>query len=304
MEVFLEFVEFLNPRFVLIENVTGILSLNKGAAIRALQVALTDLGYEVRLGVLQAGNYGIAQSRWRVFLWGANKGNALPEFPEPTHLFPKKTIFGATEFKDFVVTPPSDKQTLFWDPKPTVTVGDAIRDLPAIRNGGGQDVMSYRSEPKSEFQESMRLFTSSDELFDHRTKRLGDVMLERCKAVPKNKKGAGWLDLPDHLKPKNLVRHGDNRYPNRFGRLHWDGIFNTILCEAHPYWSAVFHPSQARVLSIRECARAQGFPDHFRFYGPPTKRYEQVGNAVPPLLAEQLGLELIEAAAKRAIKTG
>lgn len=120
-------------------------------------------------------------------------------------------------------------------------------------------------------------------------------MLARCSAVPR-RPGAGWLDLPEHLKPKNLLRHGDDRYPNRFGRLHWSGTFNTILTQALPYWGRVIHPEQDRVISVRESARAQGFSDAVRFFGPQTHQYAQVGNAVPPPLARAIGIEIMRAA--------
>ena len=119
-------------------------------------------------------------------------------------------------------------------------------------------------------------------------------MLDRVYAIPCKPK-AGWLDLPEDLKPKNLLRHGDNRYPNRFGRLWWEGIFNTILSEANPYWGRVIHPLQHRVISVRESARAQGIPDCVNFNGKLSKQYRQAGNAVPPPLAELIGREIINA---------
>jgi DNA (cytosine-5)-methyltransferase 1 len=192
-----------------------------------------------------------------------------------------------------VVKPPDSGSDLFWHPKPTVTVGDAISDLPEIGNGGGADEMPYKSPPRSSFQTEVR--RGSTVLYDHRCARLEELMLARCVAVPRHP-GAGWLDLPEHLKPKNLLRHGDRRYDNRFGRLHWEGTFNTILTRAMPYWSAVFHPEQDRVISVRESARAQGFPDHVRFAGPLSSRYRQVGNAVPPALGESLGRAIVHAA--------
>jgi DNA (cytosine-5)-methyltransferase 1 len=103
---------------------------------------------------------------------------------------------------------------------------------------------------------------------------------------------AGWWDLPDRLKPANLLRHGDKRYENRFGRLWWDGTFNTILTDAHLYWSRVIHPEQDRVISVRESARAQSFPDWFVFKGTVGEQYKMIGNAVPPLLGKALGDQL------------
>ncbi len=293
VESFLDVVAHLKPRYVLMENVPGMLSLDKGRVPTLLLTALESLGYQARLGILQAGNYGVPQNRWRVFIVAATTGLELPAFPLPIYAFPRTTIFGATAFRANVVKPPDAGSDLFWQPKPHVTVGDAMFDLPEIGNGGGADKMPYGSPPRSAFQETVR--DGSTELYDHRCARLDELMFARCVAVPK-RPGAGWLDLPEHLKPKNLLRHGDRRYDNRFGRLYWHGTFNTILTRAYPYWSAVFHPEQDRVISVRESARAQGFPDRVRFSGPLSSRYRQVGNAVPPPLGEILGREILKAA--------
>jgi DNA (cytosine-5)-methyltransferase 1 len=293
VESFLDVVAYLRPRYVLMENVPGMLSLAKGRVPALLLSALESLGYQARLGILQAGYYGVPQNRWRVFIVAAAADLTLPSFPQPVHAFPRTTIFGATAFRANVVKPPESGSDLFWQPKPTVTVGDAISDLPEIDNGGGADEMHYTSPPVSAYQATAR--QGSGLLHDHRCGRLDELMFARCMAVPR-RPGAGWLDLPEDLKPRNLLRHGDDRYLNRFGRLHWGGTFNTILSRPHPYWGAVFHPEQDRVISVRESARAQGFPDQVRFSGPLSSRYRQVGNAVPPPLGEILGLAILHAA--------
>jgi DNA (cytosine-5)-methyltransferase 1 len=275
------------------ENVPGMLSLENGKVPERLNAALELLGYDSQLGILQAGFYGLPQNRWRVIVLAAAKGLKMPRFPQPTHAFPRTTIFGAKAFRANVIMPPSTGADLFWRPCPTITVGDSISDLPPIDNGGGSDEMPYISPPNSPFQEMARL--GSMRLYDHRAAGLDELMFARCVAVPR-RPGAGWLDLPEHLKPKNLLRHGDGRYPNRFGRLHWEGTFNTILTRAYPYWSSVFHPEQDRVISVRESARAQGIPDRIRFTGPLYSRYRQIGNAVPPPLGKALGLEILKAA--------
>jgi DNA (cytosine-5)-methyltransferase 1 len=290
VEVFLDYVEFLRPRYVLIENVPGMLSMEEGRVPKLILSTLEEFGYQTRLGILQAGYYGLPQSRWRVFIWAAVSGSVLPNFPEPTHMFSKTTIFGAKDFKNHIVKAPNDRADLFWRPESMVTVGDAISDLPPIENGGGADEMDYALEPKTDYQKRAR--DGAKKIYDHKCSRLGEKMYPRCVAIPK-KPGAGWLDLPDHLKPRNLARHGDKRYDNRFGRLHWEGIFNTVLTKVEPYWGRVFHPTQDRVISIREVARAQGLPDNLRFSGPMAARYKQIGNAVPVPLARSLGLELM-----------
>jgi len=293
VESFLDVVEHIKPRYVLMENVPGMLSLDNGRVPILVLAALESLGYRAKLGILQAGYYGVPQNRWRVFIVAAAVGLKLLEFPIPVHAFPRTTIFGATAFRANVVKPDTAGSDLFWNPKSTVTVGDAISDLPEIENGGGADEMAYPPPSLNPIQENARRGASV--LYDHRCARLEDLMFARCVAVPK-KPGAGWLDLPENLKPKNLLRHGDDRYPNRFGRLHWEGTFNTIVTRAYPYWSCVFHPEQDRVISVRESARAQGFPDRVRFAGPLSSRYRQVGNAVPPPLGRVLGIEILRAA--------
>ena len=112
--------------------------------------------------------------------------------------------------------------------------------------------------------------------------------MERVRALPPNS-GQSWVDLPDKLKPRNLAKGGGRSYDNRFGRLCWDGIFNTIVTKPDPYSGRYLHPEQDRVLSVRECARAQGFPDRVAFSGALRERYTQIGNAVPPPLGRALG---------------
>ncbi len=291
VEVFLGFVDFLRPRIVLMENVSGMLAMNNGQVVDLLLSTFKGFGYNVRLGVLQAGYYGLPQNRWRVFILASLNNTTLPEFPEPTHIFPRTTLFGATGFRDNVIKPPKERN-LFWNPLPTVTVGEAISDLPPMQNGQGTEICDYEREPETVYQNILR--EGSTKLYDHICTNHGAIMYSRICSIPKLP-GAGWLDLPEGLKPKNLVRHGDDRYPNRFGRLHWQGIFNTILTKPYPYWGRVIHPEQDRVLSVRECARAQSFPDWVRFFGKLSDKYKQVGNAVPPFLAKAIGLKIMDA---------
>ena len=291
VEVYLDTVSLLQPRGVLIENVPGMLAFEGGKTPRAILKALQDCGYATKLGILQAGYYGLPQNRWRVFVVAVKKGERLPELPKPLYRFHRSTIFGATEFRSNVVKPDMEG-TFFDDLLPMVTVGDAIRDLPILENGGDpKAVMNYSAPASSAYAKSMRGLQKK--VANNGCKNLEIMNLKRCQALAKNAQ-VGWLDLPQHLKPANLLRHGDKRYDNRFGRLCWDGTFNTILTQAHPYWGRVFHPEADRVISIRESARAQGFPDSVVFSGGLTAQYAQVGNAVPPPLAKAIAQEFIK----------
>jgi DNA (cytosine-5)-methyltransferase 1 len=292
VEVFLNFVEILRPRFVVMENVPGMLQMEKGKTAKLLLKTLEDLGYQAQLGILQAGYYGLPQNRWRVFIVGAKQGQPLPSFPEPTHGFPRTTLFGATAFRKNVVKPLMSEESLFGGLAPHTNVGDAIADLPEIPNGGGSESGKYLAKPTTIYQKELRGNCRS--LLDHQSVRQGPIMMPRIRAIPK-RPGAGWLDLPAELQPRNLAKHGDKRYDNRFGRLWWSGTFNTIVSKPEPYWGRFIHPEQDRVLSVRECARAQSLPDAMAFAGNLKSKYLQVGNAVPPLLAGAIGKEIMRA---------
>ena len=291
VEVFFDYIEYLMPRIVLMENVTGILTLENGLAINNLQYSLTELGYNVSLFILQAGNYGVPQNRWRVFVLANLKG-PKPQVPKSLHTFPKITPFDGGGFRQnlcFGAVSSAHNLELDFSEKSLdpVNVKDAISDLPKIENGG-KYFGKRTTAPQSQYQKRL---AGGDEIYDHETVLMGDLNLSRVSAIEPGS-GGGWQQLPEQLQPLNLSKLSRPRYEHRFGRLKWDGIFNTILQAPHPYWGRVFHPEQNRLISVRECARAQGFPDDFIFNGAMREKYRQVGNAVPPPLARSLGWEI------------
>jgi len=291
--LFLEAVELLRPGWVLMENVTGILSLEDGRVVREAQGRLESLGYRTRLCVLQAGHYRTAQDRWRVFLFGALGERPLPEPPEPRTAFPKTNLFLKNGWEACAVRGPvPGRPTLFDGHCGQITVADCIGDVPGPRAARPDDPVDPKGSPATAFQRAMR--RGAEALYDHAGERLGPVQAARAAAVPKRPR-AGWLDLPEHLKPRNLLRYGGRSHNNRFGRLWWEGHFATIVTKPEMYWGRYIHPEEDRPLTIRECARAQGIPDRVRFHGPMTARFRQVGNAVPPPLAKCIGLEFLRA---------
>jgi DNA (cytosine-5)-methyltransferase 1 len=206
----------VRPRAVLIENVVGILSTGGRDTANLLLEALRSLEYKASLHILQAGGYGVPQNRWRVFLVGT--APKVPDFrpPEPTHCFPRMPMWGATSWRENTIHPIDPGDRRFEMSVPLTTVWDAISDLPRLRNGECLAPGAYPTEPLSEYQRTLRAGASA--LVNHETKTLGTVQLDRVRHIPK-KPGSGWNDLPEHLKPLNLVRQGHGTYDNRFGRL-------------------------------------------------------------------------------------
>jgi DNA (cytosine-5)-methyltransferase 1 len=97
--------------------------------------------------------------------------------------------------------------------------------------------------------------------------------------------GGSWRDIPHHLLPKGMQIARKSDHTKRYGRLRGDGLASTVMTKCDPHWGAVFLPDQNRSLTVREAARFQSFPDRYVFRGSRVSQYEQVGNAVPVLMA-------------------
>ncbi|KAA8525105.1 hypothetical protein F0562_007031 [Nyssa sinensis] len=322
--VFMDIVEFLKPKYVLMENVTDILRFDKASLGRYALSRLVHMKYQARLGTIAAGCYGLPQFRLRVFLWGALPSERLPQFPLPTH--------------DVVVRywppPEFERNTVAYDEgqprelEEAVILRDAFSDLPAVTSHEVREEMPYEMPPETEFQKYIRLTKyemmgfalsgvtepKNSILYDHRPYQLSEDDYLRVCQIP-HKKGANFRDLPGvvvgtdnvaHRDPTNEImlpsgkpmvpdyaftlEQGKSKRP--FARLWWDETVATVVTFPNLHSQAALHPEQDRVLTLREYARLQGFPDFYRFCGTVKERYCQVGNAVAVPVARALGYTL------------
>ncbi|KAK6939353.1 DNA (cytosine-5)-methyltransferase 1, replication foci domain [Dillenia turbinata] len=300
---FLSFVDFFRPRFFLLENVRNFVSFNKGQTFRLTLASLIEMGYQVRFGILEAGAFGVSQSRKRVFIWAASPEESLPEWPEPMH------VFAAPELKiklSAIMHYAAARSTSGGAPFRAITVRDTIGDLPAVGNGASNTCLEYEGEPISWFQKKIR--GNMAVCCDHISKEMNELNFIRCQRIPK-RPGADWRDLPnEQIKlsngqlvslipwclPNTADRH--NKWKGLFGRLDWEGNFPTSITDPQPMGKVgmCFHPEQDRIVTARECARSQGFPDSYKFCGNIHHKHRQIGNAVPPPLAFALGRKLKE----------
>lgn len=290
--LFLEYLrvaEALHPKMLLIENVPGIVSFDKGGTVKAIYRAIESLGYKVEHKILFAGHYGIPQLRFRTFFIASRTGR-LPGWPEPTHYTEARANFtGASE----LCLPLLELMRPMMKPAPKVY--DAISDLPDLTNNPVHS-STYKCEPKSEYQKLLR--NGATILHNHEGSNLSKINLERLKHIPQ---GGSWRDIPFDLLPAGMKKARRSDHTKRYGRLHPDGLCSTILTKCDPHWGCFFHPFEERVLSVREAARIQSFPDHYVFAGSIIQQYAQVGNAVPPLLARCVGLEIKKSLTRPAI---
>lgn len=257
---YLRLVEGLAPKWVIMENVTGIMSAGQGAAFSAIIDGFKARGYRVESKVLRAEAFGIPQERRRVVFLGNRTG-------------------------DPIVWPP---ETHGPGLSPLVSVADAISDLPKLGNGEACKSRAYASRPRSPYQEELR--QGSVGVLNHSSPRLAAINVSRMKHIPQ---GGSWRDIPYELLPKGMKAARRCDHTKRYGRLRWGGLASTILTKCDLHWGAYIHPEQDRSLTVREAARFQSFPDWFEFEGSQTDQYVQVGNAVPPILGRAIGEALI-----------
>jgi DNA (cytosine-5)-methyltransferase 1 len=278
---YLRFVDEFAPRAVLIENVPGLVSFANGGTLDAIITSLRVLGYSSDVQILYAPHYGVPQTRWRTIVIGLRDGaEPLSAFPDPMRTAPMRVNF-TSKFagKPIVALPGSISLP------PHTTVSDAIDDLPALVNGeSGASLKAYPSYAQNAYQKALR--AGSDGVRNHEAPRLSAANMERLRHIPA---GGNWTDIPFALLPKGMQAARRSDHTKRYGRVAPDGLASTILTKCDPHWGAYFHYSQDRAFTVREAARIQSFPDSFLFTGSKVEQYEQVGNAVPPLLAAAVG---------------
>ena len=167
-------------------------------------------------------------------------------------------------------------------PNPTtsklVSVKQAIADLPSLTNGASQCYLNYSKPACSQYSRQLR--NGSNGCYNNLVTRNSELILERYKHVPP---GGNWRNIPDCL----MTNYKDKR------RCH-TGIYRRLKADAPSVVignyrkNMLIHPTENRGLSVREAARLQSFPDWFRFRGSIGFQQQQVGNAVPPLLAKAI----------------
>jgi DNA (cytosine-5)-methyltransferase 1 len=278
--------EGLRPKVIVMENVPGMVSLDGGRFIREIYALFEQAGYRMRHMILCAAHYGVPQERWRLFFIGTILKGVEITFPEPTHFAPVRANFtGGRELTWLPYIQNGTRQpNLFGNVlKPFTTVKDAIGDLPVLAVNEGAEEMEYDKPPATEYQRQMR--AGSPKVFNHIAGALSKQNLERVKYIPP---GGSWRDIPHELLPKGMKRARRSDHTRRYGRIDPNGLSGTVLTKCDPHWGSFFHYDQDRALTVREAARIQSFPDRYRFYGSRVSQYEQVGNAVPPLLAKVL----------------
>lgn len=276
-ENYVDILNYFKPKFFVFENVTGLLDTEiKGKNIFSLILKKLRQNYKVssdeNIIVLNATNYGVPQDRKRVVLIGVRKD--LDIKPEDVY----KSII-----KRYYL--PEDNAVEKKGKEKYITVREAIGDLPFLQQGEGKITVKYPTSFSqcNRYVKKIRKKTDK-ELRDHVARKTNSIDVERYKVMAENH--WNFLQLLDN---RPDLGHAKKRvFFNSYKVQWWDKPSKTIIAHLYKDGNQFIHPDhlQKRSITVREAARLQSFPDDFIFEGSRTEQFKQIGNAVPPLLAE------------------
>lgn len=248
-------IQKFEPNYFIMENVQGLETMSNGKILEEIMELFSNEKnfkkgkYYLNKKVISADTLGVPQGRKRFILIGSKYGSI--DIDRELDEIRKK--FNIPKY---------------------VTIEDAIGDLNYLNSSEGEIISNYRIEPITEYQRKRRKDNSI--LYNHVAPRHNEIALNRIKQVEMGKK----------LINSNIK----SVHSGAYARLHWNEVASTITTRFDtPSAGRVIHPSMDRALTPREAARIQSFDDDFVFYGNKTSIGKQIGNAVPPLVAEALG---------------
>lgn len=247
---------------IVLSNRTITVRMRTYIVIDFIRNALKKLGYEINGKVLNAASFGVPQNRERFIMIGVKKGKAKTEIELPDELIR--------------------------NPQDYVTVKQAISDLskyePTV--GSMDEIQKRQYIPVINSFYRKLVLNDSKEIFNHVCTETRDTAKKRFEMI---EQGKNFHSLPDELKStyENPARTQNTIYK----RLVYDLPSDTVVNVRKSMW---IHPELNRAVSAREAARLQSFPDNYIFLGTKDSVYQQIGNAVPPVLGRAVAEKVLE----------
>ncbi|WP_214687118.1 DNA cytosine methyltransferase [Exiguobacterium sp. s163] len=261
-KLYIQFLIRYTPDFFLFENVKGLLSFKDQFNDILLEKIISDfesVGYSVSMKIINAAEYGVPQSRERLFIFGC-KSNV--KFFEKLETKKEEPVTLETLFSDLPKIFPNEEADTYLDNKVSDnSIGNRLR----LRESGWDLLTYHKARPQN----------SND--------------LAIYKIVSNNRK-KGKLIKYNEL-PEDLKTHKNNHsFLDRYKALDGKSISHTVVAhiskDGHYYIH--YDESQNRSITVREAARIQTFPDDFYFETSRTAAFVQIGNAVPPYLSQKI----------------
>lgn len=271
---FVRIVAELNASYFVFENVKGLTVGKQRGFLEEIIAAFNAVGYNIRTPwrVLNASEYGVPQDRQRLILFGAKKTIRLPDYPSPI----------TSRTGNNVALPP------------TPSCRQAIGDLPDAELFSELNSKDHVSGVKlgrpSAYAISMRCARAGDWHWGYR--RDWDPSLLTSSARTDH--------TPISRRRFRETEQGEVELISRFFKLSGDGVCNTLRAGTDASRGAFtsprpIHYDKPRCITVREMARLHGFPDWFRLHATKWHGARQIGNAVPPPLAREVGMQVMRA---------
>ncbi len=278
---YVKWVSVLNPKVFVMENVMGLLKRKNSYGRGVIDIIVDSfarIGYNCQVWVLNAADYGVPQMRQRIFIVGNRYGRVILP-PKPTHSIVKKEGL-----------------------LPAITAWQAISDLPQIKAREGNDFMKYISDTCNDYQKECR--KGSLGVYNHVAMKHTQRLVDRFQKILD---GSTIESLPEELRVRKRNGNGvlsESLYSSNYRHINPDTVSFTIPAS---FYSTFIHPYLPRNITAREAARIQSFPDRYIFKGKRTQisskllktlgkdeenhlsQYNQIGNAVPPIMAKVIG---------------
>lgn len=272
VDIYLKLVSAVRPKVVIVENVRGIKSMDHPSGMKYPDFmhyylrTECDPGYDTDDLFIDTAEYGMAQTRVR-YIFIAVRRDVNPNGTALATL--KAEILAQRTFQ-------------------TRTLKDVIGDLPHVESGEGCEEMTVSGKGRGK-----------KIIYNHKAMKHSSRLIERLRHVPV---GGGLPDVPRELLTAHLQKMLDGSYgsgghvKNIYGRLDWNKPCGTVVAGIDKITCGRFvHPVAHRLLTPRECARIQSFPDNFKFSGGSVAQYYMIGNAVPPLVSAVLANAVVKA---------
>ncbi len=259
---YIEFLKKYNPNLFIFENVRGILTAKKGKIFEGLKSSLDNAGYKMDYRILNARGFGVSQSRERVIIIGWKKGIQF-KYPD----FPINNNFPSIE-------------ELFSD-LPKILAGQTIEGQGKYVNSPKNYLKGIRAEEWDILTYHVARPNNENDL------KIYELVVD---AWNKEKKLLKYNELPSEL----ITHKNSKSFLDRYKMVRGDSHSHTIVAHISKDGHYYIHPDkkQNRSISVREAARIQSFPDDFYFESSRTAAFQQIGNAVPPLMAKKIASHL------------
>jgi DNA (cytosine-5)-methyltransferase 1 len=258
---------------VVIENVPGLGSaeIEEKSYADYIGEQFETVGYQVEVIRLEAAKFGVPQRRHRYFIFGVH------------HDLPLLNL-------DVLKRGIADEDV--------TQLKHSLFDLPPLSASDGRWISSHTDTAKqhkelaAKYLDRFHIRGQSKVLFSHVSRYNNEDDMQLFAAL---REGESYRRFIERTGKQPFTKYRDDNFPDKYYRLRWEGPSKTIVSHLGRDGNSFIHPRELRSLSVREAARIQSFPDDYIFCGSRKSQFVQIGNAVPPVMAEAIGRVLREA---------